>query len=118
MKEKIDLLDIHVYGVEEKLLDRFYFRNLLINLLEYDEFAKKVDLITGSKIANKKTLEEKQEELNLIIHNGSRGAIVMNLALKYFMHLADAGLNEVLDLYWRERLNKYRGFVDVEKSKR
>ena len=114
LKEKIDLFDIHVFGVEEKLIDRFYFRSLLINLLKYDEFVKEVDSITGSKIASKKTLEERQDELNLIIHNTARGLIAMNLALKYLSYLADKGLNDVIDDFWKDRLSKFGGFSKIK----
>ena len=110
MRGKFDLFGIHVFGVEEKLIDRFYFRDLLINLLEYDEFVKEVDEITGSKISTKKTLEERKEELNMIIYNGARGAIAVNLSIKYLLYLADQGLNEVLDIYWKDKMSKFKGF--------
>lgn len=117
-KGKIDLRYIHIFGVDEKLTDGFYFRDLLINSLEYDNFVKEVDRITGSKIASKKTKEDRIEELKTIIYNVSRGAIAMNLAIKFLSYLADQGLNEILDEYWWDKMNKFKGFEDGEKSKR
>ena len=58
---KLELRYINIMGMDKKLVDGFYFRDLLVNLLEYDEFVKEVDKITGSKIASKKTLEKRQE---------------------------------------------------------
>ena len=114
-KRRIDLRAVNVYGVEEKLIDRFYFRDLLINLLEYDEFVKELDKITGFKISNKKTLEERQEELRFIIGNGARGAIAVHLAIKYLSYLVDKGLDVILDEYWRDKLNKFKGFGNEKK---
>lgn len=114
-KRRFDLFNIPVYGVEEKLIDIFYFRNLLINLLEYDEFVKELDKITGFKISNKKTLEERQEEFRFIIGNGARGAIAVHLAIKYLSYLVDKGLDVILDEYWRDKLNKFKGFGNGKK---
>ena len=114
-KRRFDLFNIPVYGVEEKLIDRFYFRDLLVNLLEYDEFVKELDKITGFKISNKKTLEERQEELRFIIGNGARGAIAVHLAIKYLSYLVDKGLDVILDEYWRDKLNKFKGFGNGKK---
>jgi transcription antitermination factor NusG len=109
-KRRIELRAVNVYGVEEKLIDRFYFRNLIMNLLEYDEFVKELDKITGFKISNIKTLEERQEEIRFILGNGARGAIAVHLAIKYLSYLVDKGLDVILDDYWRDRLNKFKGF--------
>ena len=107
---KIDLKYINILGMDKKLVDGFYFRDLLLNLLEYDEYVKEVDKITGSKIASKKTIEERQEELNSIIYNGARGSIAMNLAIKYLSYLADQALERLIDIYWKDRLSKFKGF--------
>ena len=113
-KEKLDkrkrLKEIYKYGVEEKFIDRLWLKDLILGLLEYDDFVKVVDDITGSKISEKENLSERKEELNLIVHNTARGLIVVNLALKYLSHLADIGLNELLDEYWRDRVEKFEGF--------
>ena len=113
-KDKFDkrkrLHDIHMYGVEEKFIDRLWLKDLILGLLEYDDFVKAVDFITGSKILEKENLSERKEVLNQIIYNTARGLIVVNLALKYLSHLADVGLNELLDVYWKDRVNKFEGF--------
>lgn len=109
-KRRIELRTVNVYGVEEKLIDRFYFRDLLMNLLEYDEFVKELDKITGSKILAKKTLEKRQEEIRFVLGNGARGAIAVHLAIKYLSYLVDKGLDVIIDDYWRDRLNKFKGF--------
>ena len=114
-KRRIDLRAVNVYGVEEKLIDRFYFRNLIMNLLEYDEFVKELDKITGFKISNIKTLEERQEEIRFILGNGARGAIAVYLAIKYLSYLVDKGLDVILDEYWRDKLNKFKGFGNEKK---
>ena len=107
---KLELRYINIMGMDKKLVDGFYFRDLLVNLLEYDEFVKEVDKITGSKIASKKTLEKRQEELNMIIHNGARGAITMNLAIKYLSYLADQALEGLIDIYWKDKMSEFKGF--------
>ena len=107
---KLELRYINIMGMDKKLVDGFYFRDLLVNLLEYDEFVKEVDKITGSKIASKKTLEKRQEELNMIIHNGARGAIAMNLAIKYLSYLADQALEGLIDIYWKDKMSEFKGF--------
>ncbi|MBR2391439.1 MAG: hypothetical protein IKB06_02985 [Clostridia bacterium] len=112
---RIDLFDISVHGVEEELIDRFYFRDLLIKLLKYDEFAKAVDEITGSKISTKRNFEDRKEELKMIIPNVSRGVIAMNLAIKFLSYLADKGLKVILDEYWMDKLNKFEGFGNEKK---
>ena len=109
-KSRIEVCAVNVYGVKEKLIDRFYFRDLLVNLLEYDEFIKELDKITGFKLSTKKTLEERQEELRFIVGNGARGAIAVHLAIKYLSYLVDKGLDVILDDYWRDKLNKFKGF--------
>lgn len=114
-KRRIDFRAVNVYGVEEKLIDRFYFRDLLVNLLEYDEFVKELDKITGFKISNKKTLEERQEELRFIVGNGARGAIAVHLAIKYLSYLVENGLDVILDEYWMDKLNKFEGFGNEKK---
>ncbi len=112
---KIELRAVNVFGVEEKLIDRFYFRDLLMNLLEYDEFVKELDKITGFKLSKLKTLEERQEEIRFILGNGARGAIAVHLAIKYLSYLVEKGLDVILDEYWKDRLNKFRGFGDEKK---
>lgn len=109
-KRRIDLRAVNVFGVEEKLIDRFYFRILLENLLEYDEFVKELDKITGFKISTKKTLDERREELRFILGNGARGAIAVHLAIQYLSYLVEKGLDVILDEYWKDRLNKFKGF--------
>lgn len=107
----IKSIGINLHGmVDEDLVDRFWLNKLLNNLLEYDDFVKGVDEIVGSNIHSKETLAERREELNLIIHNTARGLIVVNLALKFLSKLADFGLNNILDIYWRDRLNNFKGF--------
>lgn len=112
---KIELRAVNVFGVEEKLIDKFYFRDLLMNLLEYDEFVKELDKITGFKLSKLKTLEERQEEIRFILGNGARGAIAVHLAIKYLSYLVEKGLDVILDEYWKDRLNKFRGFGDEKK---
>lgn len=112
---KIELSAVNVFGVEEKLIDRFYFRDLIMNLLEYDEFVKELDKITGFKLSKLKTLEERQEEIRFILGNGARGAIAVHLAIKYLSYLVEKGLDVILDEYWKDRLNKFRGFGDEKK---
>ena len=112
---KIDLKYVTIVGMDENLVDGFYFRNLIITLLEYDEYAKEVDKITGSKIASKKTLEEKLEELKMIIHNGARGAIAISLAIKYLSYKADQALERVVDIYWKDKMSHFKGFGNGKK---
>ena len=110
MRRRMELINIHVFGVEEDLIDRFYFRSLVWNLLKYDEFVKELDVIAGTKIATKKTIEEREEEFKFIVHNTTRCLIAVNLAIRYLSYLADKGLDEVLDEYWKDRLKKFKGF--------
>ncbi len=107
----IKSIDIALCGmVDENLIDRFWLNKLLNNLLVYDEFVKGVDEVVGSNIFSKDTISERREELNLIIHNTARGIIVVNLALKFLSRLADFGTNDVLDVFWNDRLNNFKGF--------
>ena len=39
-----------------------------------------------------------------------RSLIVVNLALKFLSSLADFGANKVLDPFWNDRLNEFKGF--------
>ena len=107
----IKSIDIALCGmVDENLIDRFWLNKLLNNLLVYDEFVKGVDEVVGSNIFSKDTISERREELNLIIHNTARGIIVVNLALKFLSKLADFGTKDVLDVFWNNRLNNFKGF--------
>ena len=110
MRRRMDLINIQVFGVDEDLIDRFYFRSLVWNLLKHDEFVKELDQIAGTKIATKKTIEEREEEFKFIAYNTTRNLIAINLAIRYLSYLADKGLDEVLDEYWRDRLKKFKGF--------
>ena len=107
----IKSIGINLHGmVDDDLVDRFWLNKLLINLLEYDSFVKWVDYVVCSNISSKQTLAERREELNLIIHNTARGLIVVNLALKFLSRLSDFGANKILDIYWKEKLNNFKGF--------
>ena len=104
-------IDINLYGmVDEDLIDRFWLGQLLSKLLEYDDFVKGVDSVVGSNIYSKETLEERREELSFLLHNTARSLIVVNLALKFLSNLADFGANKVLDIFWVDRLNEFKGF--------
>lgn len=113
-KEKLDkrkrIHDIYLFGVEERFINRIWLERLMFDFLEYDEFVKAVDMVTGSRFLEKENLEDRREELNIMLHNTARKLIVVNLALKYLSHLADTGLSEVLDLYWNDRMKRFEGF--------
>ena len=109
-KNRKRLYDIQLYGVEERFINRIWLDRLMFDFLEYDEFVKAVDAVTGSRLLEKENLKDRREELNIMLHNTARRLIVVNLALKYLSHLADVGLSEVLDLYWNDRMKRFEGF--------
>ena len=107
----IKAIGINLYGmVDEDLIDKFWLNKLLNNILEYDDFVKGVDKVVGSNIYSKETLSERREELSYLLHNTMRSLIVVNLALKFLSSLADFGANKVLDPFWNDRLNEFKGF--------
>ena len=47
---------------------------------------------------------------NFEVNDDYDGYDLSYLAIKYLSYLVDKGLDVILDDYWRDRLNKFKGF--------
>ena len=105
-------LRINMMGmIDYDLVDEFWLQDLIYKHFIFDDvFAKAVDEVTGSRIFEKKTQDEKIEQINMLLSNTARCLIVVNLVFKYLSHLADEGANRLLDIYWKDRLGRFSGF--------
>lgn len=102
--------DIYFFGVDERLINRFWLRKLINTLMEYDEFVKEVDLILESNLLKFKKVEDRQRELDLLIKSIAQNVIVVDLALKFLSHQIDIGARQVLDENYKKKLKGFKGF--------
>lgn len=104
-------IDLHGF-VEAGMINKYWIKYLLYNkLICKDDFIKEVDNVIGSHLLEINDIEERKQILDsTIIHNVARSLIIVNLAIKYVSYVADAGLDNFLDAYWKDRFSKFKGF--------
>ena len=104
-------IDLHGF-VEAGMINKYWIKYLLYNkLIGKDDFIKEVDRVIGSHLLEIKDIEERKQILDTtIIHNTMRSLIIVNLAIKYVSYVADVGLDNYLDAYWKDRFSKFNGF--------
>ena len=110
--KKIDAGEGMIYGkLDHKLLDFHCINNLICNHFIYDEeFTRKVDEITGSKITEKTRVDEKKEEMYYLIHNNARNLVFVSLTIEYLAYRVKNNAMEILDEYWSGKLSEFTGF--------
>ena len=97
--------------IDYELIDDFWLQDIIYSRLLFDEkFTKSVDEITGSKISEKISKDEKTEEINNLLFDTSRCLVVVNLVFRYLSHLANSGANLILDEHWKNKINNFKGF--------
>lgn len=102
--------DIYLFGVDERLINRFWLRKLINTLMEYDEFVEEVDSILESNLLKLKKVEDRQRELDLLIKSIAQNVVVVDLALKFLSHQIDIGAGQVLDENYKRKLKEFKGF--------